>query len=134
DLGVVADWRRCWRQRGSLALLERLLLDAAPRWLSRHDGARRFANTRHLAELLDEARRSLHDSADRLRWLERRMAYADPRNEAEQPRLETDADRVQIMTVHKSKGLEFGMVYLPFIALPSAGRSSQRLSLFRYHD
>ncbi|MCB1559904.1 MAG: exodeoxyribonuclease V subunit beta, partial [Xanthomonadales bacterium] len=134
DLALVADWRRCWHERGVLMLVERLLREAAPRWLSRHDGARRFTNMRHLAELLDEARRSLHDCADLLRWLERRMATADPRNEAEQPRLDTDADRVQIMTVHKSKGLEFGMVYLPFIALPSAGRSNRRLSLFRYHE
>ncbi|MEZ5465895.1 MAG: exodeoxyribonuclease V subunit beta [Lysobacteraceae bacterium] len=134
DLVVVSDWRHCWRERGTLALVNLLLTSAAPRWLRRRDGARRFANTRHLAELLDEARGQRHDNADVLRWLERRMADADARDETQQPRLETDADRVQVMTVHKSKGLEFGIVYLPFIALLSERNNNDVLKLFRYHD
>ena len=134
DLAVVSEWRRCWRERGTLALVDRLLSTASLRWLRRRDGARRFANTRHLAELLDAARAQLHDQTDVLRWLEQQMADADARDEAQQPRLETDADRVQVMTVHKSKGLEFGIVYLPFIALPSAGGLRDTLKLFRFHD
>src|SRR5690606_5135597 len=32
-------------------------------------------------------------------------------------RLESDAGRVQIMTLHKSKGLEFPLVFLPFVGI-----------------
>ena len=30
-------------------------------------------------------------------------------------RLESDAEAVQVLTVHRSKGLEFGVVYCPFL-------------------
>ncbi|MBD3835841.1 MAG: EscU/YscU/HrcU family type III secretion system export apparatus switch protein, partial [Brevundimonas sp.] len=54
--------------------------------------ANSFARTLGLQGLLD--------------WLQMRIARADPGDEAQLLRLESDALRVQIVTLHKSKGLE----------------------------
>ncbi len=53
-------------------------------------------------------------------WLARRIAEAKNDDETQLLRLESDARRVQIVTLHKSKGLEYPLVFLPYVAI---GRS-----------
>ncbi|SDY20113.1 exodeoxyribonuclease V subunit beta [Lysobacter enzymogenes] len=118
-------WRERWQRHGPLALLAELCAQQAPRLLALSDGERRLTNLLQLAETLQEADRralGLHGLRD---WLRLRIAEADDGDEKQQLRLESDAHRVQILTLHKSKGLEFGLVFLPFVALgrePRAGR------------
>ena len=47
--------------------------------------------------------------AEVLRWL------GTPQLDGAELRAESDGDAVQLMTIHKSKGLEFGVVYCPFL-------------------
>src|SRR5690606_5157170 len=56
----------------------------------------------------------LHGLVD---WLRGRISGADPSDDQQLLRLESDAGRVQIMTLHKSKGLEFPLVFLPFVGI-----------------
>lgn len=119
------QWRERWQRHGPLALLADLCAQQAPRLLGLNDGERRLTNLLQLAETLQEADRralGLHGLRD---WLRLRIAEADDSDEKQQLRLESDAHRVQILTLHKSKGLEFGLVFLPFVALgrePRPGR------------
>ncbi|QWP77771.1 exodeoxyribonuclease V subunit beta [Lysobacter sp. K5869] len=119
------QWRERWQRHGPLALLADLCAQQAPRLLALNDGERRLTNLLQLAETLQEADSralGLHGLRD---WLRLRIAEADDGDEKQQLRLESDAHRVQILTLHKSKGLEFGLVFLPFVALgrePRAGR------------
>jgi len=53
-------------------------------------------------------------------WLARQIDENDGFDEAQQVRLESDAKRVRIMTLHKAKGLEFDLVFLPFAGLATA--------------
>src|SRR5690606_19277779 len=118
-----------WRERllrgGPLALVGDLCAEHAPRLLGLTDGERRVGNYLQLAEALQEAQAGtlgLHGLVD---WLGTRIANADPDDEAQLLRLESDARRVQIVTLHKSKGLEYPLVFLPFAGIgrpePSPG-------------
>ncbi|MEI2432272.1 exodeoxyribonuclease V subunit beta [Lysobacter yananisis] len=119
------QWRERWQRHGPLALLADLCAQQAPRLLALGDGERRLTNLLQLAETLQEADRralGLHGLRD---WLRLRIAEADDSDEKQQLRLESDAHRVQILTLHKSKGLEFGLVFLPFVALGREPRSGR---------
>jgi len=117
-LDAFQNWRQRWIRFGPLPLVSDLVASAAPRLLALGDGERRLTNYLQLAEQLQEARARVLGEAGQADWLARRIADADGLDEAQQLRLESDAERVQIMTLHKAKGLEFGIVFLPFAALP----------------
>lgn len=113
------QWRDRLRCGGPLALVGDLCARAAERLLGLLDGERRLSNYLQLAELLQEAEQDalgLHGLVD---WLEHRIAAADHDDETQLLRLESDARRVQIVTLHKSKGLEYPLVFLPFAGIGS---------------
>ncbi|WP_372017098.1 UvrD-helicase domain-containing protein [Pseudoxanthomonas sp. 10H] len=119
-------WRERLRRGGPLALVGELCAARSEALLGLVDGERRVSNFLQLAELLQEAQAralGLHGLVD---WLGRRIADADPDDEAQLLRLESDARRVQIVTLHKSKGLEYPLVFLPFAGIagkaPAPGR------------
>jgi exodeoxyribonuclease V beta subunit len=85
--------------------------------ISWSDGERRITNLRHLSELLyQEQRRGHRNLAGLAQWLRSRRSDAE-RNASDetQMRLESDENRVTIMTMHTSKGLQFPVVYAPFL-------------------
>ena len=137
DLDVQGDRQRghqtrlqLWRERlqrgGPYALVAELCAEQAPRLLTISDGERRMTNYLQLAELLQEAARKVLGLPGLLDWLEQAMAMADSNDEAQLLRLESDARRVQILTLHKSKGLEYPLVYLPFVGIGGSGNSRDR--------
>ena len=88
------------------------------RLLGFQDGERRLTNWLHLAELLQ--RIQTDRSASRLglvAWLERAIttpaARSEVGSEASLLRLERDDQAVSLVTLHRSKGLEYEIVYLP---------------------
>ncbi len=110
-----AHWRELWLARGFGVMLRRWMADegVAARLLARPDGERRLTNLMHLAELLQQDAGSAAPEA-LLRSLASRRA-ADGAGEAAQLRLESDRNLVQIVTVHRAKGLEYGVVFCPFL-------------------
>ena len=119
-------WRDRLRSGGPLALVGDLCAAQAERLLGLLDGERRVSNYLQLAEQLQDAQRQALGLQGLADWLARRIARADANDEAQLLRLESDARRVQIVTLHKSKGLEYPLVFLPFIGIggktPSPGR------------
>lgn len=122
-----------WRSRGVLAMLEPLLQEAAPRVLSLEDGERRMTNYLQLAELLAGAEAETFGVAGLIRWLGEQIANTEDNaaDEAQQLRLESDDDLVRIATVHKVKGLQFGVVFMPYAAFMKPGNESEP---FLHHD
>jgi len=115
-------WRDRLQHGGPLALVTDLCAEHASRLLGLLDGERRLTNYLQLAELLQEAQTQapgLHALVD---WLARAIASASSDDDSQLLRLESDARRVQIVTLHKSKGLEYPLVFLPFAGI---GRSSR---------
>ncbi|MEO5560564.1 MAG: exodeoxyribonuclease V subunit beta [Dokdonella sp.] len=109
-----------WQQHGVLAMCERVFETRAEAILDSVAGERRMTNYLQLADLLQRESIRQFGAIGLIQWLQRRIALPDDRNEEEQLRLESDADRVQIATIHASKGLEYDLVFLPFTALAPA--------------
>ena len=82
------------------------------------DGERILTDLLHLAELLQQASALLDGEHALIRHLAEQCQDANggASGDARQIRLESDADLVQVVTVHKSKGLEYPLVFLPFAA------------------
>ncbi len=131
-----------WQQQGVLTMLRQTLhrLGLPARWLAQpaaetvdedgvinnrvaagslantdNGGERRLTNVLHLAELLQAASAQQDGEQALLRWLATQIEGATAAAADEQiVRLESDADLVKVVTVHKSKGLEYPLVLLPF--------------------
>ncbi|MHB9798098.1 exodeoxyribonuclease V subunit beta [Pseudomonas sp. MT3] len=107
-------YRLLWQQQGVLPMLRRLLADFAlpARLLRQVDGERSLTNLLHLAEWLQREAVELDGEHALLRVLAEQLE--SPSSE-EILRLESDADLIKVVTIHKSKGLEYPLVLLPFI-------------------
>ncbi len=115
-LQAFAQHGALWRQRGIGVALQhwRQAEQVAERLLAATDGARRLTNLLHLGELLHQASATQPSPEALLRWLQAQRD--DPRgDDASQLRLESDQHLVQIVTIHKSKGLEYPVVFCPFL-------------------
>ncbi|WP_031596420.1 exodeoxyribonuclease V subunit beta [Ferrovum myxofaciens] len=108
------ELHHCWQRQGVLSMLQRLLhhFFLPARWLQEKDGERRLTQVLHLAEFLQRTSAHLEGPEALIQWLIHELQT--PTSSPEELRLESDADRVRIITIHKAKGLEFPVVYLPF--------------------
>ncbi|BBG29783.1 exodeoxyribonuclease V subunit beta [Zymobacter palmae] len=125
-------FHRDWQQVGVLAMVRRIMqhFDISARLLRRSDGERSLTDFMHLVELTQTASQQLDGELAVLRWLHRALAArfdSDMDPESLVQRLESDDALVKVITIHKSKGLEYPIVYLPFVCdyRPEAGNKHQ---------
>jgi exodeoxyribonuclease V beta subunit len=125
-VAAFAEHGERWRRLGFLAAWEAFVSgsDLRDRLLPLPDGERRFTNLAQLAEILQRAA-----TADRLGpqalldWFERHLADADGSPDDEHLlRLDRDDDAVRLVTIHASKGLEYPVVFCPFLWEPNSVR------------
>jgi exodeoxyribonuclease V beta subunit len=112
EIGVV------WAQRGVAHAWRTFAraVELGKRVLALPDGERHMTNLAHLVELCHLAERSQHLGPRALiAWLAARLGAKDARAEETQIRLESDERAVQLTTVHRSKGLEYPVVLLPYL-------------------
>ena len=83
--------------------------------LSEKGGERRITNYFHLGEILYQAEQSVSSTFPRnlYLWYVQQMDTNVDVDESD-ARLESDEDAVKILTIHKSKGLEFPITFVPF--------------------
>ncbi|TNF60945.1 MAG: exodeoxyribonuclease V subunit beta, partial [Burkholderiales bacterium] len=111
------DYHHVWQAQGVLPMLRRLLHDfGVPRRLLSLDDERGLTDLLHLSELLQQASVALDGEHALVRWLaEQRSDQAQASGQdVRRLRLESEASLVTVVTVHKSKGLEYPLVFLPF--------------------
>lgn len=116
-LALLHDWRGLGLRKDWDSLFHRILEDT--RWVERTliagGGERAVTNVLHLFELLhDELARSpaeLHELEERMReWIDDKKI--DRPDDLDIQRLETERQAVQIMTIHRAKGLEAKVVFV----------------------
>ncbi|MDU8923942.1 exodeoxyribonuclease V subunit beta [Pasteurellaceae bacterium LIM206] len=124
-------YQQIWHRQGVLAMLHRLFRaeNIPQKLVTQSNGERRITDLFHLAELLQQASALNESDAALVRWLERQI-QGEERSDEQQIRLESEQELVKIVTVHKSKGLEYGVVWLPFVAANAKGN---RYELPTYH-
>jgi len=111
-----ARYAMVWQKRGVLPMLRMVMAQRqiAETLLSGADGERRLMDVMHIGELLQEMSLQLEGEHTLTRWLAQQIAHPDHQSDVQQMRLESDKHLVQISTIHKSKGLEYKIVWLPF--------------------
>ncbi len=133
---LLQDLGRVFAEGGFAAMSQRLVgrMAVPERVLGARDGERALTDLLQVSALCntqvadtDCGLGALHE------WLAERVADTTrwQRHEDQTRRLDRDTQAVQIMTVYRSKGLQFPIVYLPFAW--DGTRNSNRAT-FTYHD
>ena len=104
-----------WLSRGFIPMFQQMLqtLKLAEKLAKRDQAERRLTNLLHLGELLQQQSLVSSGIDNLLNWFNQQQQI----NAAEEAelRLESDHTLVKIITIHKSKGLEFPVVFLPYL-------------------
>ena len=120
------DYQHLWQRKGVLVMLQALLQrrNLAASLLGAPLGERRLTNFLHLGELLQQASAELDSDYGLLRWFSEAIAAPGSTAGEQILRLESERRLVQIVTIHKSKGLEYPLVFLPFLCAYRASDSA----------
>ncbi len=103
-----------WQRLGFLAAWQQLLnhFEVWQRLSRQPEAERLVVNLRHLTELLHQHSEKIKGQHHLLAWLMRQISHPQQR-EWELERRLSGQQGVQLMTIHKSKGLEFPIVFVP---------------------
>jgi exodeoxyribonuclease V beta subunit len=111
------DYHQNWLEKGFMVMAQALMTreGVRGRLLRKPDGERRLTNLLHCFEILHKASQEKGLGAEGLaNWFSERISAKESVDEY-QIRLETDEKAVKILTIHVSKGLEFPIVFCPFL-------------------
>lgn len=116
-VGEFVQYHQLWLKQGILAMLRQMLVrrKIAEQLLASALGERRLTDFLHLGELLATAGQETTTPHALLRWLSDHTVEPNRHAEEQQQHLESDRKLVQIVTIHKSKGLEYNVVFIPFV-------------------
>ncbi len=111
------DYHLLWQQKGFMPMMLQVLRveNICEHLTQTQEAERQITNLQHLLELIQQASLDEHLGIHKtLAWLRNAIA-ADSAADEQQLRLETDADAVKIVTMHRSKGLEYPVVFCPYL-------------------
>lgn len=128
------DYHRLWREHGFIRFFRTMLQREGvhARLLAYVDGERRLTNLLHLGELLHvQATETGMGMEALVNWLAQQRQEPGGGDAAEL-RLESDERLVKVVTIHASKGLEYPIVFCPFL-WEGPTRSERKLAI-AFHD
>lgn len=126
-------WHDVWRRHGFMRMFKLMLKEEhiLVRLMRFADGERQCTNVLHLMEVLHDA-----DTMQKLgmegviKWLATHIVTPDQTEHL--LRLESDEHAVKLVTMHKSKGLEYPVVFCPFTW--SGSQLSGKAQSIVFHD
>ena len=129
-----AHYHHLWQRHGITRAFRAWLSDwgVAPRLMQLADGERRLTNLLHLVDILQQKSQCFPQLALLVDWFSREIVMPSMDEEIAQLRLESDAARVKIITIHAAKGLEFPIVFNPFLWHAALWETAQDAVVF--HD
>ncbi len=125
---------RTWKERGIQACLVEAdsVFGIMERLAAFKNGERRVTNYNHLIELLATQESNFHSTpSSLLRNLRDKINEQTKDQEDELLRLESDEELIQISTMHSSKGLEYPIVFLPYLW---ESIKLTKPSVFQFHE
>jgi exodeoxyribonuclease V beta subunit len=129
------NYQRIWLHQGVLPMLRLLFREfgVPSRLLSLAGGERVLTNLLHLSEMLQGAAVERNGEQALIRWLAEQIEQPGEGVEEQILRLESDEELIRVVTIHKSKGLEYSLVFLPFIC-SFRQITAKNASVVKIHD
>jgi len=122
-LDIFQELSTIWTKDGVYPMLIRFasVFGIENKWTQQTDGERKLTNFFHVTELLNQMEKKKNYSPDELiAWLQRSIDGLEHTGDEYELRMESDENAVKIITIHKSKGLEYNIVLAPFLDLNSS--------------
>jgi len=129
------ELHQLWLNKGFMSMFRHVMVaqSVQQRVLAADNGERQLTNLYHIAELIQDYCSRQNSAIDAvLTWLANYRQAADGDDETAQVRLESDEQLVKIITIHKSKGLEYPIVFCPF--LWDVNLRAADGDMIRFHD
>ena len=121
-LNQFKSYQESWIQNGVYVMLMRFISDYKVKsHLLEQDhanGERQLSNVLQLLEILHKTQTfNQYAPNELINWLQKAIENSAAAGDEFEQRIESDEDAVKILTIHKSKGLEYNIVIVPYIDL-----------------
>ena len=114
-LDKLDELQQLWERHGFIAMFQSMLhkFDITSQLTQQDSNERRITNLLQLAELLQQQSTITTGMSPMLGWFQQQ--FEEDGNEDAELRLQDDEALVKIITIHKSKGLQYPIVFVPFL-------------------
>lgn len=135
QIRLFSRYHQLWNSQGVLAAVRQFIMDQHlhERLLAQPGGERSLTNMLHLAELLQTEGVHRDGPEGLLRYFQDACQEQEYGNDQNIIRLESDDGLIRVVTLHKSKGLEYPLVFMPFVC-GYKELKDDKLSYYSYHD
>ncbi|MCI6938563.1 MAG: UvrD-helicase domain-containing protein [Succinatimonas hippei] len=120
EISLLRDCYECWCKTGFLSAFSHYISahELISLIMKKSDGERVLSNYFQIAELIQNVSSSVVGANAQMLWLTEQIYNdkdSDLSKDEKKKRLESEQDLVKIYTIHKSKGLQYPLVFLPFL-------------------
>ncbi|CAL4325226.1 RecBCD enzyme subunit RecB [Buchnera aphidicola (Protaphis terricola)] len=123
-------YRDIWENIGIYYTIKKIILDFQKysNHLDKCKNYQKNINFLHIAELLEKKSQIFYQKSSLLKWFERQILEKQNILKNENIRKFKQSNIIQIITIHKSKGLEYPIVWIPFASIYKESKS------YLYHN
>ena len=122
EVRLLQECYKLWERWGFLTAFLKWFKDplhqGLKRFLSLKGGERELTNYLHIAEIVQDLHAKIHGANAQMQHFRQLVDDDIQQNRASdltQKRLESETRQIKVYTIHKSKGLEFPIVFMPFL-------------------